>query len=228
MLVVGDLIGDHLVLATAVRSLFLITTAAIFASVGLHVHVPRLEYLSAIMGMHHNAGYGHYVQDHYWYDGEALHLHSKYTEVCTNGLLYDSRGLLHYFGFMKQPFQPGDKKTFVHIVNEADTARFESGEVHPVYSTFALARDAEWSGRLFVLEMKEEDEEGIGTGVTVKHHSPALVGQEITFTAVLTEINGNEVVTDYTATVGERVIAEGRQWQKILKKEKLERLLQSL
>ena len=29
---------------------------------------------------------------------------------------------------MKQPFQPGDKKTFVHVVSEADTARFESGD----------------------------------------------------------------------------------------------------
>ena len=129
---------------------------------------------------------------------------------------------------MKQPFQPGDKKTFVHVVSEADTARFESGEVHAVYSTFALAREAEWSGRLFVLEMKEEDEEGIGTGVNVKHRSPALVGEEITFTVVLAEVNGNEVVTDYTATVGDRVIAEGRQWQKILKKQKLQRLLRSL
>ena len=66
---------------------------------------------------------------------------------------------------MINPFQPGDVKSFVHVVTEADTARFDSGEVHNVYSTFALARDAEWSGRLFVLEMKEEGEEGIGTAI---------------------------------------------------------------
>ena len=129
---------------------------------------------------------------------------------------------------MKQPFKIGDTKTFIHVVSEADTARFESGEVHSVYSTFALAREAEWSGRLFVLDMKEEGEEGIGTGITVKHSSPALIGSEVEFTAVLLEVNRNEVVTDYTAKVGKRLIAEGRQWQKILKREKLHSLFNSL
>lgn len=129
---------------------------------------------------------------------------------------------------MIQPFEIGAIKTFVRLVTEADTASFESGQVHAVYSTFALTRDAEWSGRLFVLEMKEAHEEGIGTGITVKHVSPALIGQEVVFTAVLAAINRNEVVTDYTARVGERMIAEGRQWQKILSKEKLARLFDSL
>ena len=122
---------------------------------------------------------------------------------------------------MINPFLPGAVKTFTRIVTEDDTARFESGEVHSVYSTFALARDAEWSGRLFVLEMKEADEEGIGTGITVKHLSPALVGEEVSFTATLVEVNKNEVVNDYVVKAGGRVVAEGRQWQKIMKKEKL-------
>src|SRR3954464_3653869 len=116
---------------------------------------------------------------------------------------------------MVNPFKPGDVKTFIHVVTEADSASFESGTVHSVYSTFALARDAEWSGRLFVLEMKETGEEGIGTGIHVKHLSPALLGESVLFTATIGEVNGNEVVTDYTAKVGERLIATGRQWQKI-------------
>jgi fluoroacetyl-CoA thioesterase len=129
---------------------------------------------------------------------------------------------------MKHPFQIGDTKEYKHIVTDADTARFPTGEVHAVYSTFALARDAEWSGRLFVLDMKEPHEEGIGTGITVEHASPALVGQEVTFTATLMEINGNEVVTDYAALIGDRLIARGRQWQKIIKQEKLDRLFAAL
>jgi predicted thioesterase len=129
---------------------------------------------------------------------------------------------------MKDPFQRGDVKAFSHVVTAEDSASFESGEVHAVYSTFALCRDAEWSGRLFVLEMKEEGEEGIGSGITVKHISPALPGQEVIFTATLKEVNGNEVVTDYVAAVNERVIATGTQWQKIVKKEKLDKLFESL
>ena len=129
---------------------------------------------------------------------------------------------------MKNPFQPGDTKVFRHLVTKDDIARFDTGVVHPVYSTFALARDAEWSGRLFVLEMKEAHEEGIGTGITVVHHSPALLNQEVVFTANLTAVNHHEVITAYEARVGDRLIASGEQRQKILAKEKLERLFEKL
>lgn len=129
---------------------------------------------------------------------------------------------------MKQNFIIGSKKSHTHKVSVADMAGFENGVVHEVYSTFALARDAEWSGRLFVLDMREDGEDGIGTGITIRHLSPALSGEEVMFTATLVEVNGNEVVTDYTATVGGRIIAEGRQTQKILKKEKIERLFAAL
>lgn len=129
---------------------------------------------------------------------------------------------------MHNPFNIGDTKTFTHIVSKADSAGFESGTVHEVYSTFALARDAEWSGRLFVLEMKEEGEEGIGTSISVDHLSPALIGQEVIFTATLMAVNKNEIVTNYVAHVDSRLIATGTQKQKILRKEKLETLFKSL
>lgn len=125
---------------------------------------------------------------------------------------------------MKNPFQIGDKKHFRKRVLPEETARFDSGEVHPFYGTFALARDAEWSSRLFVLDMKEEDEEGIGTFVEVQHLSPALVGDEVEFTAVLVEQQKNNVICSIEAKVGERMIAKGRTGQKILKKEKLKQI----
>jgi predicted thioesterase len=125
---------------------------------------------------------------------------------------------------MKNPFSIGDVKVFRHVVTAEDTARFQAGEVHAVYSTFALARDAEWSGRLFVLEMKDADEEGIGTGISVAHHAPALIGQEVVFTATLTDIIRNEIITTYEARVDDKIIATGEQRQKMMKKEKLNRL----
>jgi hypothetical protein len=69
------------------------------------------------------------------------------------------------------------------VLNE-DCASFESGNVHPVYATFALGRDAEWACRLFVLEMKEAYEEGIGTFLTIHHKSPALVGSNVLFNSL--------------------------------------------
>jgi len=129
---------------------------------------------------------------------------------------------------MKLLFKEGDIKIFTRKVTEADTATFDSGQVHPVYATFAIARDAEWACRLFVLEMKEDDEEGIGTFVSVNHTSPALVGEEVVFEAVVTKIEKNEIVCSYTATCGNRIIANGDNKQKILKKTRVEQIFSEI
>ena len=129
---------------------------------------------------------------------------------------------------MKNPFKIGDTKAYSKIVAKDETARFESGEVHPFYGTFALARDAEWAGRLFVLDMKEEGEEGIGTFVNVDHKSPAFVGDQVDFTAYLAEVQGNNVVCDFEAWVGDRLIAKGATGQKIVRKSKLEEIIKQL
>ena len=129
---------------------------------------------------------------------------------------------------MNNPFLPGDIKHFERTVRPEDTAAFESGEVHPVYATFALARDAEWACRLFVLEMKEADEEGIGTQITVNHLSPALVGAKVAFKVTVENIENNKIVCRYKALVGNRLIATGTQTQKILKKRKIQQLFEKL
>lgn len=125
---------------------------------------------------------------------------------------------------MKQIFSPGNTMTFTKVVTADDTATFESGSVHPVYATFAIARDAEWAGRLFVLEMKDDDEEGIGTSVQIDHHSPALVGETVVYEATIDELYKNVVGCTFSAYVGHRLIASGRTGQKILKKDKLAQL----
>ena len=126
---------------------------------------------------------------------------------------------------MKHIFKPGDQKTYMHLVTQKDVAQFESGMVHAVYSTFAIARDAEWSSRLFVLEMKDESEEGIGTFVNVLHKSPAKVGEEVVFTASVKSIVGNEIVCTIRARVQSRIIAEIETGQKILSISKLNQIL---
>jgi len=95
--------------------------------------------------------------------------------------------------------------------------------VHAVYSTFSITKDAEWSGRLFVLEMKAEDEEGIGTKISVEHKSPAFVGDEIQFIATFEEVTERgEIITSFQAFCGDRLIAKGVQGQRILLKSLLE------
>lgn len=129
---------------------------------------------------------------------------------------------------MKNHFQVGDQKTFDKKVTPADTASFEAGSVHPVYATFALGRDAEWVCRLFVLDMKEDDEEGIGTYLHIEHLSPALSGSYVNFIATIDKIEGNTIICNFEAKANNRIIAKGQTGQKILKKEKLHKLFNSL
>lgn len=108
---------------------------------------------------------------------------------------------------------------------DEDVAKFETGIVHPFYGTFALGRDAEWASRQFVLEMLDEDEEGIGTFLTIEHHSPALVGETVVFKASIFNLQGNAIDCNYEAHVNDRLIATGTTGQKILKKEKVDRII---
>lgn len=125
-------------------------------------------------------------------------------------------------------FEIGSQKYYSKLVEQADCAVFNSGLVHPVYATFALGRDAEWACRLFVLEMKEEEEEGIGTFLNISHKSPALLGSIVEFTSIVKSIHKNEIICSFIAKVGNRIIAEGEQGQKIIEKQKLEKLFEGL
>lgn len=107
------------------------------------------------------------------------------------------------------------------IVTPSDFAAFHGEVLHAVCSTFSLARDFEWSSRLFFLEMREDDEEGVGTFLSIEHHSPAFDDETICFTATVESIVKNELICRIEATVGDRRIASGKTGQKMLKKEKL-------
>ncbi len=129
---------------------------------------------------------------------------------------------------MKALYKPGDCKSHTFVVQEQDIASFESGKVHPVCATFTLAREIEWASRLFVLDMKEEEEEGIGTMLKITHESPAKIGSQVEITAtVLTQVK-NELICSFVAKVGSRVVAHGETGQKIIKKEKLKLLFESI
>ena len=122
----------------------------------------------------------------------------------------------------------GEIRIITKTVIDSDLATFETGTVHPFYSTFALGRDVEWACRQFVLEMKEDDEEGIGTFLHITHKSPAILSDEVEIRATLIELEGNKVNCSFVVMVSDRLVAEGTQGQKILKKEKVLRLIDQI
>jgi fluoroacetyl-CoA thioesterase len=126
---------------------------------------------------------------------------------------------------VKTIFRTGDTKQYRFHVTEADCAAFQGELVHPVYATFALARDFEWSSRLFFLEMKDADEEGVGTMLTIEHKGMARVGDEVLIIATVESLIGTELICTVEATCQGRVLAIGRTGQKMLKKEKLYKLM---
>jgi len=125
---------------------------------------------------------------------------------------------------MKDLPNTGDVRVYKKRVEEADVVVFHGKVLHPVYSTFALARDMEWSSRLFFLEMKEVDEEGVGTHLSIDHHSPAFVGEELVISAKVISLTGNELMCNIEVKAGERLIAIGKTGQRMLKIDKLSRL----
>ena len=129
---------------------------------------------------------------------------------------------------MKEIFKPGDTKQTSYLVRKEDAAAFHGEVVHPVCSTFTLAREIEWATRQFVLEMREPHEEGIGTQLSIDHKSPAFIGDEIIFKATVESIENHEIICSFEAIVNGRIIATGKTGQKILSREKIGRLFTQL
>jgi len=146
---------------------------------------------------------------------------------------------------MLNPYLPGDQQEIRICVDESRMARFpDEGLVHPLYSTFALAQDAEWVCRRFVVLMKEEHEEGVGSRVSVVHRSPCPLGAEVRLVATLVEVIDNRVLCSWQAFASdnspdkspdkptgkstERLIAEGEQEQHILNRERFGKLIDRL
>lgn len=129
---------------------------------------------------------------------------------------------------MKNIFTPGDVKVHIFKVKEADVAAFGEEVVHPVCSTFALGREMEYASRLFIQEMKEEGEEGIGVRLVIEHRGPALPGEKLEIFSQLVEVRQNELRCLLRVGIGDRLIATGSTRQKILKKEKIDKLFENL
>jgi fluoroacetyl-CoA thioesterase len=138
---------------------------------------------------------------------------TKYISLCLCALVAKN--------FMKHIFKKGDIKEYRSVVKPEDVASFNGVVVHPVCSTFALAREIEWTTRLFTLEVKEADEEGIGTYLQIEHQAPAFVGEEIVFRATFNHLSGNELICTVDAYVGDRLVARAKTGQRILKLDKI-------
>ncbi|MDZ5472781.1 thioesterase [Bacillus sp. 31A1R] len=103
-------------------------------------------------------------------------------------------------------------------------AQFEGTIVHPVYSTVSMVYHMEWASRKIILPFLEDDEEGMGGAVTVKHLAPSLEGSMVTVKAILKKMDRNYIITEVMAENEHGVIGTGEVKQVIVPKAKLQQL----
>lgn len=129
---------------------------------------------------------------------------------------------------MKSRLKIGERRSFLHKVGKDDVAMFETDMVHPVCSTFTLAKYIEWTSRMFVIDIKKEDEEGIGTMLHIDHISPAFINDKMSFEATVDTIEKNELNCNVIVSVGDRIIAKAKTGQKLLKRVRINEIFSSL
>lgn len=110
-------------------------------------------------------------------------------------------------------------------VEECMQPVFEGKIIHRVCSTWDLAHQFELAARKVLVPHLEKDEEGIGSGVSIDHCSPALHDSIVVVTATVIKTCETEVVCSIEAKVGARLVATGEQIQRVFPVKTIERIL---
>lgn len=117
---------------------------------------------------------------------------------------------------MKPGLQAGRSTQVRFVVTPEMCPHFDGVLVHPVCATWTIVHQMEVAGRKLLVPFLDEDEEGVGSHISIDHRAPAPVGCEVVATATATEVTRRRLVARVTAHVGERLIAEGTFVQSIL------------
>lgn len=126
---------------------------------------------------------------------------------------------------MKPGLMIGHKETIEVEVTPDMFAHFEGIIVHPVYSTVSMVYHMEWASRKIILPFLEQDEEGMGGAVSVKHLAPSLEGTKLSITAELIGYDKNIVITRVVVYHETMLVGIGEVKQIVLPKQKIKELL---
>jgi predicted thioesterase len=126
---------------------------------------------------------------------------------------------------MKSGMEIGRTSNITFTVTPEMFAQFDGEIVHEAYSTVSMVYHMEWASRKIILPFLEEDEEGIGGAVEVKHIAPTGPGTIVNIKATLTKVKENVIITETEATNEKGLIGKGRVKQVVLKKTDIHRKL---
>lgn len=129
---------------------------------------------------------------------------------------------------LKRGLKVGHRAEFDVVVDESMFPSFDGNVVHPVMSTVTMIYYMEKSGRKILLPYLEEQEEGAGFAINVKHLNPAVVGQKVRFRAECIKATARELICEVVAETGTHLIGKGIFTQKIFLKKKLNQKISKL
>ncbi|CAH8706976.1 thioesterase [Paenibacillus thiaminolyticus] len=119
---------------------------------------------------------------------------------------------------MKPGLIPGAEISFVVTVTPDMHPAFDGIVIHEVMSTVSMIYFMEKAGREMIVPFLEEEEEGSGFALDIKHVGPAVAGQEVTFRAVCTEAGPKRIICDVTAETKFNLVGTGSFTQAIFDK----------
>ena len=125
---------------------------------------------------------------------------------------------------MKPTIQVGNTSSISFTVTEQMQARFDGHVIHPVCSTWDMAHQFENAARRTLESHLEDEEQGIGSFLSLDHVKPAPIGSTVEVEATITELDRTTVVCEIVATIRGEICATGKQVQRVLPSSSISRL----
>ncbi|MCH2136687.1 MAG: hypothetical protein MK101_08910 [Phycisphaerales bacterium] len=126
---------------------------------------------------------------------------------------------------MNADLKVGTNQTISVTITDDMRPAFAGRVVHDVCSTWDLARHLETAARAVLEPYLQEDEEGIGSHLSIDHIAPAPVGSTITIRAEAIEVSDTTLVCSVTARDGDTELAHARQVQRVLPRTAIDEIM---
>ena len=130
---------------------------------------------------------------------------------------------------MKPTLKLGATAEVTITVTEDMCPAFDGVVVHRVYSTWSMAEHMELAARMVLAPHLDDDEEGIGSHLSIEHVAPSPVGHTVRIVAEAVELEPTTLVCSVTAyhdCSGQgTVVGRGRQTQRVLPRQTLQGII---